>query len=115
VAIDTIEDDVKRYIAQELRVRYDGLTLATRLQQNLGVDGADGWEFMEAFGRRYGVDLGEFRTGLHFGPEAGCNPVVFLLLLVHRPRCMKFVPITVGDLVQAARSRQWRTPAHEPA
>ena len=110
-----LEADVKRFIAQELSTSYARLTLETRLQQDLGVDGADGWEFMEAFGRRFEVDIGEFRAGRHFGPEAGCNPFVYLFLLAFRPQCLRFVPITVGDLAAAAQSKRWSTPDRVPA
>jgi acyl carrier protein len=115
VVTDPLEEEVTRFVAEELGVRSGNLTPTTRLQHDLGVDGADGWEFMEAFGVRFGVDIGEFRAGLHFGPEAGCNPVVYLFLCLFRPQRLRFIPITVGDLVAAARSKQWTTPDRSPA
>jgi hypothetical protein len=113
MADDELEVEVKRLIVQELPARFERLTADTSLFHDLGVDGADGWEFMESFGQRFGVDISEFESTLHFGPEAGCNPVVALVVLMIWPLRTKFIPITVRDLVEAARSRKWRTPDRE--
>jgi acyl carrier protein len=111
---DRLEERVKRLVADRMAVHAEQLTLAMRLQQDIGVDGADGWELMEAFGEQFSVDMRRFRPDLHFGSEGGCNPLAAVFLLVRRPRWARFVPITVGDLVVAARSRQWLTPDREP-
>jgi Protein of unknown function (DUF1493) len=107
---DSLQNVVNRFIAEELGARVERLTLTTQLFRDLGVDGDDGCEFMAAFGRRFEVDMSEFRPRLHFGPEAGCNPLVLLVLLVCRPSNLRFIPITVGNLVEAARSGRWHTP-----
>jgi hypothetical protein len=111
---EPLEGEVRRFVAEELGVRSGRLTPTTRLRHDLGVDGADGWEFMEAFGSRFGVDIGEFRADRHFGPEAGCNPVVYLFLRLCRPQSLKAIPITFEDLVRAARSKRWKTPDRNP-
>jgi hypothetical protein len=115
VVSDSLENDVKRLLAEERGMRSEQLTLDSRLCHDLGMDGVDGWVFMKDYGRRFGVDMSEFRAGLHFGPEAGCNPLSAVILLVYRPRSMRLIPITVGDLVEAARTKRWRTPNHDPA
>lgn len=110
----SVEDGVKELIATQLAVRVDQLTTDTRLLQDIGADGADGWELMEAFGERFGVDLSAFEPALHFGPEAGGDPITGLVVLLFRPRWTRRIPITVGDLVEAARTGEWRTPDREP-
>ena len=64
---------------------------------------------MEAFASRYGVDMSAFDASLHFGPEAGGNPFVWLWWSVTRswPR---MVPVTIADLAAAAHSSRWVTP-----
>ena len=110
----SIEMEVKELVAKHLAVRCDQLTLDTRLLHDVGADGADGWELIEELGKRFGVDLSEFRPGLHFGPEAGCNPVLALIALAFRPHWSKFIPITIRDMVEAAQSGKWKTPNREP-
>jgi acyl carrier protein len=114
MAADSLEVQVKRLIVEELPARFEQLTPDTSLFHHLGVDGADGWEFMETFSERFGVDISEFEPRRHFGPEAGCNPIVALVVLVFRPQWSRFIPITVADLVEAAQSRKWKTPDRAP-
>lgn len=109
-----LEGEVKRFVSEFFACRPERLTPTTRLFHDLGVDGADGWEFMAAFGQRFEVNMGEFFAALHFNDEGGCNPVLVLLWLLYRPRFLRLVPITLGDLVEAARSKQWQTPNREP-
>jgi acyl carrier protein len=106
---DQFFDAVQRFAADRLRCDLGQVTADASLYHDLGVDGADGWEFMQAFGARFGVDVSAFEASLHFGPEAGGNPVVWLWwgLTGSRPR---MVPITIADLTAAARSARWATP-----
>jgi acyl carrier protein len=108
---ESLADQVKRLIATRMAVRVEQLSADTRLLQDIGADGADGWELMEEFGERFGVDLSEFEPGLHFGPEG--DPLTGLVASLFRPRWARFIPITVEDLVQAARSGKWQTPSRE--
>jgi acyl carrier protein len=110
--LEDVEHAVMQFVASQTAVRAKHLTLATRLLHDIGVDGADGWELMTELGRKFGVDMSEFESVLHFGPEASCNPISLLWgLLEGFPQ---FVPITVGDLVEAAQTRKWRTPNRPP-
>jgi acyl carrier protein len=43
----------------------------TRLLHDLGMDGTDAVEFMEAFSEEFNVDMSEFKFDRHFGPECG--------------------------------------------
>jgi hypothetical protein len=109
-----LEEQVKQFVAQYLSVKPDRLQPGIRIGHDLGVDGDDGEEFIQAFGERFGVDLSDFRFDQHFGPEGGANPLGCLWYLLV-PRCHpRFVPITISDLVEAARKGQWQTPAAPP-
>jgi len=112
--VPDLQNEVKQFVASELRLPIEQLTLSTSIQNDLHVDGADGWELMEAFWKRFGVDPGDYRDNFHFGPEAGgCNPFI-LIFYLFRPNSFKFklIPITIGDLTEAARSKRWQTPKH---
>jgi acyl carrier protein len=111
---NSLEDRVKNLVAHKMAVRAKNLSPATRLLHDIGADGADGWELMTEFAEEFGVDIGEFRFDLHFGPEAGGNPFTALYILLVRPRWAQFIPVTIGDLIEAARSGRWHTPNREP-
>ena len=106
---DELFESVRRFAADELGCDVDRVRAESSLFHDLGVDGADGCEFMEAFGSRFGVDMSRFDACLHFGPEAGGNPFVWLQWTITRswPR---MVPITIADLAAAAHSARWATP-----
>jgi acyl carrier protein len=111
---DRLTEEVKQFIAREVGVKPDHLTLTTRLMRDLHIDGADGWELVEAFAEKFKVDISQFEPARHFGPEAGCNPIMYVAHRIFLPEALKSVQITVGDLVDAARSRKWQTPARAP-
>src|SRR5688500_479962 len=67
---DALEERVKEFVARWTSTRAERLTLDTTLFGDLGVDGADGWELVEDFGKAFGVDISAFDPGRHFGPEA---------------------------------------------
>lgn len=67
-----IESSVIGFVARQRGVSAESVQLETRLLQDLGLDGDDALEFMEEFGREFGVDLArlEGRLSRHFGGEA---------------------------------------------
>ena len=105
---DELFESVRQFVADKAGCDVGRLSADSSLFHDLGVDGADGWEFMEAFGARFGVDMAALDLSLHFGPEAGGNPFVWLWWDLTRswPR---MVPITIADLTEAARSTRWAT------
>lgn len=111
----SIEDAVKGFLAGRCGVAPGRLTAGTTIFGDLGQDGADGWELIEAFGEKFGVDLTGFDPSLHFGPEAAALlPLFFIqmfreLVLRQDPhRIAGVVPITVRDLIEAAESKTWK-------
>lgn len=78
----------------------------TQLARDLGMDGDDASEFLEAFSKQFAVDMSAFRFDAFFGPEAGPNPFVFLAALLGWRR--KLHPITVADLAAAAAAHKWQ-------
>lgn len=84
----------------------------TVLQGDLGLDGHDAFEFMEAFAEQFGVARGDFDFHRYFGPE-GFNPFTLIASLFSRKPPL--VPITVAMLVRAAELGEWRTAEIEKA
>jgi len=113
----TLDDEVMRFVADFTGVKRERLSPATTLFGDLGVDGADGWELVEAFGKRFQVNLSTFRADRHFGPEGlpVWGPLVWFCLVATWPFRKRKSPeeeaglmaISIGDLVAAAREERW--------
>lgn len=110
-----VEYAVITFVAAELGESEQRLRLSTRLYHDLGVDGEDADTFMEAFAERFRVDMTAFDFERHFRDEGTVNMLMRLWLRVRDPESLKRVPITLEDLVDAARQKRWRTPTHAPA
>lgn len=65
----SIEEEVIVFVAEHIRVSRERLTLGTTLFGDLGVDGDGGVELLEAFMKRFRVDMQTYRGDQHFGPE----------------------------------------------
>jgi len=44
---------------------------------------------------------------LYFGPEAAFNPFTYLYRRLFKPNELKFLPLTIQDLVEAATAKKW--------
>jgi len=108
--IDDLEPQVREFVARELGVNQARITATTRLNHDLGCDGDDARELLEQFAGQFSVDLSGFELGRHFGPEAAFNPVLYVYWRLRRPERLRFVPLTVGDLVEAVRAGALRNP-----
>ncbi len=110
---DEIEMRVKEFVSSEAGYDYNRLTLETTLFRDIGMDGADGWEFIEAFGQQFEVDLSDFSPAKHFGPEGMWFPPLIIigmirwLVLGDLHRAAGVTPISVGDLVNAVKAKKW--------
>ena len=104
---DASLDDIRQFVAQRLSVMPGRLSPMTRSGHDLGVDGDDGVEFMQAFAESFAVDLTGFEFDRYFGPEAGCNPVMGIFLRLFHLKQLRSAPITLESLLEAARSGRW--------
>lgn len=102
------------FVATQLGVLVESLDYRTTLLGDLGVDGDDAHELLEAFGARFDVDLSELDFGRHFGNE-GLPPWFLLgwLWTLSRggdtPEARAGLePVSIGDLVEAARAGRWQ-------
>lgn len=92
------------------------ITRKTTLFGDLGIDGDDGDEILAAFMKRFQVNMSSCRP-VHFGME-GLLPWAPLswirqAWIAHKNKCSTpesragLVPITVQNLIDSARLRQW--------
>jgi acyl carrier protein len=92
-------------VAEQTGVSPSCITAATRIGEDLGVDGGDASDLFAAFASRFHVDLAGFEFSRHFGPEAGWNPFCGLYcLFTGRGRTE---PVTVGQLAKSAERGVW--------
>jgi acyl carrier protein len=71
--LDILEERVLDFTAQQLAVKRSKFSTASRLNQDLGMDGDDAVEFFRGFSAKFKVNLDDLYThwDQHFGPEGG--------------------------------------------
>ena len=88
----------------------NGLSGETIVNDDLGIDGDEGVEFMLAFGERFAVDLTSFPHDKYFGPEAGATPLSMvkgIILRVTKGKWSDLATLRLCDLTEAAERRSW--------
>lgn len=83
-------------VCDQMGIRGRSLKMETSLQQ-LGMDGDDAVEFMSRFAEEFRVDMRHFNIKRHFGAEGLWLPGLW----------KKQMPLTISDLVEAAKSGVW--------
>jgi acyl carrier protein len=97
-----LSDRIIDLVHRETSAPKDRIHLHSELGDDLGIDGADGWELIEAFAKEFEVDISEFQWDRYFGPEAGFNPILWLIQWAIGRLPKKLEPITIQNLVDAA-------------
>ncbi len=94
------------FVASELSIAPGRLDARTRIFHDLGVDGDDGIEFLEAFADNFGVDMADCDPRRYFGPEGFFDPRDLWDRL--RARSARPIePLTIEMLVLSAAQRRW--------
>lgn len=92
----TLFDQIKDFIETQ-RWKYDfPLTRNTLLQKDLKIWGDDAVDFLEAFGKKFDVDLSTFKIDLYFRTEGG-----FSMFNSFFKEKNKYKALTIGDLEDA--------------
>jgi hypothetical protein len=102
-------EEVKSFVAEFWSVSPDRISAETAVNDDLGMDGDDGVDFLEAFCVRFGVDSSVFPHDKYFGPEAPADPISVIEGIVRRVttgRWSDLPALTVGDLVMAVERRR---------
>lgn len=90
------------------RKAFETLCLATRVSEDLGLDGDDASDFMEEFFEQFGAALGDYDHYRYFKPE-GTDIFVFLRSKDRRAKTV----MTLGMLYNAAQVKAWNCEALE--
>lgn len=95
-----ITKEVYDIISRRSSKKPDVLSNELYVEQDLGITGDDVAELLEEMQRKFQIDFGAFNFSLHFSPEVGW------------PENPEFghYPVTVGHLVQVAKSKVWFLP-----
>lgn len=117
---------VSAFVADQRGESEEKLTPDTRLQDDLGVDGDDGFELIEAFCEEFEIqNTSEINLTKYFAPE-GCNPFeIYVWLYYEIPVDLYYwvvgrekpreepnsdIPLTLRNLVKSAEAKQWIPP-----
>ena len=101
-----IEHKIIEFVARETGFKVQDITLESDLCKDLGIDGDDATELITKFGREFNVDMSNFNSKKHFGPEGAFVPFLVLFPSWWKSR-RKLKPITISDLIKAAESGAW--------
>lgn len=102
-----IEYHVINFVIAQTSLDKKRLSKQFRLAEDLGLDGDDAIEFMEAFSHDFSVDMSEFSLRDYFGPEAGFNPICYAYWMLFERDKLRSTPITIADLIKAAQNGKW--------
>lgn len=101
---------VRALVAEYWNEPESRLFAETSVNCDLGMDGDDGVEFMDAFSVRFNVDLTEFPHDKYFGPEASATPISFINASIRRlttGRWTNLSPLTLRHLAEAVENGRW--------
>lgn len=107
-----ISSVVELFIAEATLYPREKMTPDTTLFGDMGVDGDDGIEFLTLFAERFRIDMTGLNWSQHFGPEGvyPWAPFYWIILALRKgtpEEKARLEPITVGDLIRAAKSGTW--------
>lgn len=103
-------NEVIAFVAEYWEEPKSLLSAETSINEDLGMDGDDGLEFMQAFSRRFAVDLGTFPYDNYFGVEAAATPIPIIVLMIRwltTGKSTKLSPLTLRQLAEAVENGSW--------
>ncbi len=103
-------NEVIAFVAEYWEEPKNQLSAETSINEDLGIDGDDGFEFMQAFSRRFAVNLGAFPYDNYFGVEAAATPISIIVLMIRwltTGKSTKLSPLTLRQLAEAVENGSW--------
>ncbi len=108
---DEIFARVKAFVAKHSLIAEEKLTSDAQLLDDLGIDGDDAFEFIEAFGEEFGMqDMNDFHFEAYFFPENYGSSMSFLYHLLFDRKGLQRAPITLRGLAESAEAKRWISP-----
>ena len=93
------------FLSDELSVNKEKLSPHSRIFHDLGVDGEDGVDLLNAYSKKFNVDISDFPYSAYFGDEGTISPFGFLARLLKGRTKDNKKPLTVSDLVEGVKSQ----------
>ena len=98
---ERFDENVRRFVADELIIPFEKVKASDRLREDLGVTAERGLQLMQAFGRQYQVDVSGLQVR-DFESAEQWNLFDALVQRLFGRRKRRLNPVTVGDLAAAA-------------
>lgn len=96
------DEAVITWLSSYLGIRSSKIKATSRICEDLGVDGDDASELLDAYAKAFGVDCRNFRSARYFGPEAGAHILSPLLWIGSFFRANREY-FLVKDLIEGAK------------
>jgi acyl carrier protein len=103
--MNTTVTDIFKFLSEELSISIEELNINSDINEDLGVDGDDFFELMEAFSKNFNVDISNYLWYFHHGEE-GLNIPGGIFFKPPYNRVNRIV-ITPKILLESANSRKW--------
>jgi acyl carrier protein len=105
----SIDQEVIKFIVEFTRTDIEKIKIDTLINDDLGIDGDDGPELLEAFSKRFDVDISMLNK-IYFGPEGfpWLSLIIYPIMFVFGGRKKEvFSPLPVKVLVDSAKVKTW--------
>lgn len=107
----TTFEALKEFIQREWSVGSGELSRETTLEDDLGITGDDGVEFIDKFSEEFEVDFpDDFDYSKYFGPEGLDLVGVIKRAFIKKELRETTIPITLGQLEEAMVKKEWHYP-----
>lgn len=120
--MQNLEESVIEFVATFTGFKAERIHLQTTLYGDLGVAGDDGLDLIQAYGKKFQVDLMEFQSEHHFGSEGVSilAPLSLLWMVLSHPFRQKRTSeeesnvqaVRICDLITFARAGRWMVKAN---
>lgn len=100
-------EEIKDFILlKQIVDKRETLTYKTKISQDLGLEGDEADQFLDAFSKKFNVDFSDFNFKKYF-VEEGWDPIRFF---IYTTGIIKLKPITLRDLEKSAEIGKWIDP-----
>ena len=99
-----LQKKVISFVSSFIGIRSESLHMESSLFHDLGVDGEDAVELLEAYSNKFNVDVREFPFLEYFGNEGVLSPFSLITKLVTGRLKDNKKTLTISDLIQAVKS-----------
>ncbi len=103
--MENVLEEIKSIIHDQIGNSRSEINRSTRIFEDLRIDGDDAFELLDAFRKKFNVDMSGFNINEYFGPE-GLDSIGFIISIFSK-NSVDLKPLTLGDLEEAAKAGKW--------